>query len=208
MTAPTREQILAAAARLYAEHGFRGTTTRAIAEAAGVNEVTLFRIFGSKEALIVEAMRAHSVPVHVGTLPDVPADPERELTSWATQTQKVLVSMRLMIRQALSDADQNPEMPKCISRGADAAYDTLFRYLDRLRDSGLVRAGADTRTAGSMLVSALFHDAMSREFMPQFFPPAGAAPAAYVRLCLTSLGLPVVDGKHGTADADAHRRAS
>ena len=40
-------------------------------------------------------------------------------------------------RQALSDADQTPEMPKCISRGADAAYDTLFLYLDRLREAGL-----------------------------------------------------------------------
>ena len=65
MTHPTREQILQAAARLYADHGFRGTTTRAIAEAAGVNEVTLFRIFGSKETLIVEAMREHLSLIHI-----------------------------------------------------------------------------------------------------------------------------------------------
>lgn len=200
MTPPTREQILAAAARLYAEHGFRGTTTRAIAESAGVNEVTLFRIFGSKEALIVEAMRAHSVPVHVGTLPDVPVDPERELTAWATQTRKVIIGMRSMIRQAMSDAEHNPEMPKCVSRCSDMAYDALYRYLDRLRAAGFVRADADTRTAGIMLVSALFHDAMSREFMPTVFPPAATAPAAYVRLCLLAIG--------HEAKARAARRAS
>lgn len=188
MSAPTREQILAAAARLYAEHGFRGTTTRAIAESAGVNEVTLFRIFGSKESLIVEAMRAHSVPVHVGTLPDVPTEPERELTAWATQTRRVLVSMRSMIRQALSDAEQNPEMPKCVARGADATYDALYRYLDRLAADGHVRAGTDTRAAGYMLISALFHDAMSREFMSHLFPPAATAPATYAQLCLQSIG--------------------
>ena len=74
MTHPTREQILQAAARLYADHGFRGTTTRAIAEAAGVNEVTLFRIFGSKETLIVEAMREHGSTMHVGQLPERPVD--------------------------------------------------------------------------------------------------------------------------------------
>ena len=45
MTAPTKDHILEAAARLYGEHGFRGTTTRRIAQEAGVNEVTLFRQF-------------------------------------------------------------------------------------------------------------------------------------------------------------------
>jgi len=48
----SRERILAAAARVYAEHGFRGATTRRIAEEAGVNEITIFRQFGSKAALI------------------------------------------------------------------------------------------------------------------------------------------------------------
>jgi len=188
MAAPTREHILAAAARLYAEHGFRGTTTRAIAECAGVNEVTLFRIFGSKETLIVEAMRTHSVPVNVRTLPEVPVDPERELTAWATQTREVLASVSPMIRQAMSDAEQNPEMPRCVARGADAMFEAVHGYFDRLRTHGLVPDGAETHAAGGMLVSALFHDAMSRQFMPQFFPPPATAPATYARLSLRSLG--------------------
>lgn len=188
MAQPTREHILAAAALLYAEHGFRGTTTRAIAEAAGVNEVTLFRIFGSKETLIVEAMRAHGVPVRVGTLPDIPTDPALELAAWAAQTREVLVSMRSMIRQAMSDAEQNPEMPKCVARGADATFDAIHGYLDRVRAAGFLPETAETHAAGGMLVSALFHDAMSREFMPQFFPAETTAPATYARLCLQSLG--------------------
>jgi AcrR family transcriptional regulator len=51
-----RDQLLEAAARLYAETGYRGTTTRRIALQAGVNEITLFRHFGSKEALMREAI--------------------------------------------------------------------------------------------------------------------------------------------------------
>jgi AcrR family transcriptional regulator len=60
MTEPTRQQILEAAVRVYSEAGFRGATTRRIADEACVNEVTLFRIFGSKAALIAEAVRAHA----------------------------------------------------------------------------------------------------------------------------------------------------
>lgn len=188
MTAPTREQILSAAAKLYADHGFRGTTTRAVAEAAGVNEVTLFRLFGSKVNIIVEAMRVHGVPVHVGTLPDTPADPLAELTNWVAQQRNVFLSLRSMIRQAMSDAEENPEMPRCVARGADATYTSLRGYLERVKTAGFLAPDADTDAAGGMLVSAVFHDALSREFMPQFFPPAADAPATYAGLCLRALG--------------------
>lgn len=46
-----RRQILAAAVELFARQGYQGTTTRAIAQRARVNEAILFRHFPSKEAL-------------------------------------------------------------------------------------------------------------------------------------------------------------
>src|ERR1700744_2450603 len=48
----TRARILAAARAIFERNGTRGTTTREVAERAGVNEATLFRHFGSKAALI------------------------------------------------------------------------------------------------------------------------------------------------------------
>lgn len=46
-----RLQILAVAVRLFSERGFRGTTTREIAQAAGVSEAMVFRHFATKEEL-------------------------------------------------------------------------------------------------------------------------------------------------------------
>ena len=48
----TRARILAATREIFERNGTRGTTTREVAERAGVNEATLFRHFGSKAALI------------------------------------------------------------------------------------------------------------------------------------------------------------
>jgi AcrR family transcriptional regulator len=48
----TRARILAATREIFEHNGTRGTTTREVAERAGVNEATLFRHFGSKAALI------------------------------------------------------------------------------------------------------------------------------------------------------------
>lgn len=52
--AQARIRILQAAQRLFASQGFDGTTTRDLAQAAGVAEGTLFRHFSNKKAILVE----------------------------------------------------------------------------------------------------------------------------------------------------------
>ncbi len=47
----TRDKILEAAIGLFAEKGFNGTTTKEIAEKAGVNEALIFRYFSTKRDL-------------------------------------------------------------------------------------------------------------------------------------------------------------
>ncbi len=46
-----RQQIIQAAIELFSRHGFRGTTTREIAEAVGISEAALFKYFATKEDL-------------------------------------------------------------------------------------------------------------------------------------------------------------
>ena len=58
----TRGRILSAALELFAEHGFEGASTRAIAERAGINLPAIQYYFGSKEGLygaIVEQFTQH-----------------------------------------------------------------------------------------------------------------------------------------------------
>jgi AcrR family transcriptional regulator len=50
------ERVLEAAKNLLVKHGYRATTTRSIAKNAGVNEVTLFRKYKTKDRLIEAAL--------------------------------------------------------------------------------------------------------------------------------------------------------
>ncbi|MDX2098804.1 MAG: TetR/AcrR family transcriptional regulator [Leptolyngbyaceae cyanobacterium bins.59] len=50
----TRTRILKAAQKLFARQGYDGTSTRDLAQAAGVAEGTLFRHFTNKKAILVE----------------------------------------------------------------------------------------------------------------------------------------------------------
>ena len=52
-----RKAIVAAAVPLFARKGFAGTTTRELAEAAGISEALLFRHFPSKQLLYREILR-------------------------------------------------------------------------------------------------------------------------------------------------------
>src|ERR1700746_3008185 len=48
----TKQRILAAAEVVFSRDGFHGATTREIAREAGVNEVTIFRHFHTREELL------------------------------------------------------------------------------------------------------------------------------------------------------------
>jgi AcrR family transcriptional regulator len=54
----TRERILAAAQKLFAEHGFDGTSVRDITAEAGCNVASVNYHFGGKENLYLEAFRS------------------------------------------------------------------------------------------------------------------------------------------------------
>lgn len=61
-----REEIAAVAARVFLELGFAETTMQIVASRAGASKETLYRHFGSKEALFAEIVRAKSARVYEG----------------------------------------------------------------------------------------------------------------------------------------------
>src|SRR4051795_11692585 len=57
MKSPERRQlILEAATAVFGERGYVGTTTDAVARAAGVSQPYVVRMFGTKEALFLEVL--------------------------------------------------------------------------------------------------------------------------------------------------------
>lgn len=112
-----RGQIFAAATRLFAEHGFRGTNTRAIAKAAGVKQVMLHYYFGSKEQLY-EAVLQHEgstmLAVIFGTDPKLKSPEEMLIDSpirlmtvlhdnpqWASLLRREIADGAVHLRRAL-----------------------------------------------------------------------------------------------------------
>jgi AcrR family transcriptional regulator len=186
----TRTAILNAAVHVFSQHGFRGSTTRRIADAAEVNEVTIFRYFGSKEALLQEAIYASEAQGFASSLPADPVDPLRELADWSNAVVSHLEARRSVIRKCMGELEERPELTARASEFPTHATNDLCTYFGRLRSLGFTHVEFEPTVASSMLIAALFHDAMSREMMPGIFPkPADTAPAKYAEFVLRAIGV-------------------
>ena len=188
-----RDQLLDAAVRVYAEAGYRGATTRRIATEAGVNEITLFRHFGSKDALIREAIagcqRASAI-----SLPTTPSDPLRELCDWARSHLTEMRSQRALIRTCMGEFEEHPEVIAPENSPLAQAAKSLARYLGRLREMGFATALFDETVAATMLMGVLFADAMGRDIMRDMFAThPDEALREYVRVFLRGLGADLSD---------------
>lgn len=64
--AQRRRQLIDVARRVFAEHGFRGATTRQIALAAGVTEALIFQHFPDKDALYAAILDERTTESQIG----------------------------------------------------------------------------------------------------------------------------------------------
>ena len=184
----SRERILEAAARVYALHGFRGATTRLIANEAGDNEVTLFRTFGSKSALIEAVLAHYGKSRPTVTLPADPVDPLAELTAFVAEHLERVREMRPLLMHTMSEVDERPEAHEFACRGRHHVHDTLTAYIRTLQARGMAARDVNVEVAAVMLTATVMSDAVSRHIVPEVYPPIDTAAEQYVRAFLRLIG--------------------
>lgn len=186
-----REELLRAAARVYARHGYRGSTTRRIADEAGVNEITIFRQFGTKDTLIHEAIASCGPSGPLMELPKVPVDPQRELQQWAATLRSHIYASRSLMRRCMSEREEHPQLSASANRGPLRAAAELQGYISRLQACGFIEGKVDGKAAAAMLIGTIFSDAMGRDIMPDIYPSTPTdAVQQYANLILKALGVP------------------
>ena len=183
-----REQLLEAALHVYAEAGSRGATTRRMAEVAGVNEVTLFRHFGAKDALIRAALDWCADRALAIRLPAPPVDPRAELTDFCVAHHRGMYQMRALLRKTMAEFEEHPEATAVAHEITAGIEREIRRYLDQLRTAGRASGSWRTKSATAMLMGVLFADAVGRDCMPERYPvPPERAVSEYVDLFLRAI---------------------
>jgi AcrR family transcriptional regulator len=137
----TRQRILHAAAQVFAEGGYARATTRALAAAAGVNEVTLFRHFGNKENLFAAVIEQFAGPAVTTALEaQLTGDPARDLCVVGVQLLELLLDRGEALRLMLCEAAHFPEVQQVMVQNPRQIRRMLASYIGRQVERGRFRS--------------------------------------------------------------------
>ncbi|MDF5719362.1 MAG: TetR/AcrR family transcriptional regulator [Rhizonema sp. PD37] len=161
----TKARLIEAATQVFASEGLQGATTREIARVAGVNEVTLFRHFTSKEQLL-SAVIENTLALQTEALahPDeLTQDLRIDLIHYAQLYNKMLEAQEDLIRTIIGEAKRHPEAARRIMQ--DAARSLKAKLVDYLRHQetrGTVRSDLDLVSSIDMFTGMLLAGMLRR----------------------------------------------
>jgi AcrR family transcriptional regulator len=152
-----RRQLLEVAADLFARHGYRGTTTARLAEAAGITEPILYRHFPSKHDLFVtlidevsdEVVRSWQAKL------DGVRDPTARLRALLAANPATHGRGRSMYRvlvQAMTEIESDDEVTRPLRRHLSRVHGFLRDELDRLQSAGAVRRDESASALAWLLI--------------------------------------------------------
>jgi TetR/AcrR family transcriptional regulator len=212
-----RQQLIDAALHLFATNGFRGTTTKAIAQAAGVSEGIIFRYFPTKEDLYTAILNHKARQQGI----DRTLDMLRRAMAAQDDEALVLQLAAKIFENYRRDADFERLMLRAAMEGHDLArvsqrtlgmpmFDLLRAYVTKRQASGALRAGDPTLLVFGMVALPLYFAIVSRLFGLELVKQSDREVAAtFARLMLDGLRAPAAAaGEAGSSNGTARTRSS
>ncbi|MFG2651420.1 TetR family transcriptional regulator [Streptomyces sp. NPDC048436] len=168
---PTRESIVTAAHALFLERGYRRTTLRAVAGAAGVDAALIAYHFGSKKGLFAEVMQfqcANALTVDRVLGGDPATLPERLI-------------------DAVTDLWEDTDFLQLTAQGDEAA-EVIREYLERELLARLVEfLGGRSATARATAVVTILGGLIYTRYLNPLPTPAALTPAETRRVLSPAL---------------------
>ncbi len=178
----TRQRILQAARQLFSEVGYALATTRLIAEAAGVNEVTLFRHFGSKKALLIACFGEIDATGFTATFKaELSGEYFSDILVMARHQVSDMRANVEVLRMLLCDVRSVPELRQLLLAGGHGNLARLGAYFQKQIEAGVIRQDLsaqalaiafDSLFSSSVLFEYVFRDTIvPRQSIDEFIEP-------------------------------------
>lgn len=185
----TQERVLAAAAVLFARHGYNGVSTRAIASKARVNEITIYRYYARKRELYRAVLESELKKIHL----------REDLLSDLAKAASGATALGRAIEVIAATIGQEPDLMRLLQFSAlefgDELKPLLRKHLDELVESVAIYLEPWTRNGelkceprGMVLTLAIV--VLSHQSLRNVFPGDIAehvAFDAYVDFCRGSM---------------------
>lgn len=142
-TALTTQAVHAATLSLLAEHGYEAVSVDAVASVAGVHRTTVYRRWGSREALVAAALTANA-----GTQVLIPdeGDLRSDLVAMLRSVAENLASpLGGSLASAMVGQRDSPEITALSEHFWTTRFDAAAVIVDRAVQRGELRSGTDPR---------------------------------------------------------------
>lgn len=167
-SARVRAAVIDATNQLLQSQGLDGLTVSEVARHAHVNETSIYRRWGTRENLVIDALLAATEPVVV---PDTGSLRE-DLTTYVTDLAQFLATpLGYAIEQTLATAGDDPAMRRARDRYWDSRVERSQQMITRAVDRGEVPPDTDPRFVLEMVVSPVhFRVLLTRDPVPSDMP--------------------------------------
>jgi AcrR family transcriptional regulator len=156
----TRRQVVAAARRLFVEHGYAGATIEAIAREASVAPETIYATFGNKRtilaALVDVAVGGDEQPIPLLQRPGPQTvlqepDPVRQLQLFAEDISAILERAAPVFAIIRVAAKTEPDIAELLKNLLEERLRNMTAFVRSLLAHGRLRAGLDDSQAAEIV---------------------------------------------------------
>ena len=152
------------------ERGYAGATTKVLADAANISEVTLFRKFGSKSELVKRAIQALVDKTDFESATKYTGDIQDDLMRVLQAYQGSVVMHEKFFASLFSEISHNPELADSFSQPL-ALFRSIGELLTRYQKDGLLRKEHPFHAVVSLLGPLVYTAMMRSTISGNLIPP-------------------------------------
>lgn len=167
----TADKILAATVQLMAEKGYKSVTIKEIAAASSVSEMTVFRIFGTKKAILDAIIDnyLYTMPLEQTIKEKITYDLESDLLMISRLYHEALKKNKQVYLISIMERNTMPEIHLSVHKNAAKFLNVVIDYLKAMQQKGEVAIGDPETQAltimqfnyGKFVANALLEDSES-----------------------------------------------
>ncbi len=162
--------IYRAVIQVVTERGYAGATTKQMAEAADISEVTLFRKYGSKPQLVKQAIAAIIAQTNFDAAAQYSGDAAADIMRIVKTYSESAVHHGQFFAILLAEIRRYPEMADLV----DAPYHIFQRFarvLSRYQEEGVLRPEPPLHALAALLGPVIYTSLLENAFPEAAVPP-------------------------------------
>jgi len=163
-------QIYHAVMQVVAERGYTGATTKQMADAADVSEVTIFRKYGSKQQLVKQAISSIISQTDLASAAQYTGDINADLIRIVQAYQDAAVKHGGFITALFSEMSRHPELVDSIDEPLNI-FLAMGELLARYQDEGQLQKEHPLHTLAALLGPVMYTAMMSKAMPNKQLPP-------------------------------------